>query len=146
MEQPQPEEQENQEEDQHRYPRRQRITPIWYGIDEYVDTAVLGGGQIEEPQSIEEALESKLSKKWKEAADSEYKSLIENGTGELVELPSGRKPFGCKWTFKTKHGSDGKVEHYKAQLVAKGYTQKHGEDYNETFSPVVRYSSARALY
>ena len=81
-----------------------------------------------------------------EAADSEYKSLIENGTWKLVELPSGRKPVGCKWTFKTKHGSDGKVEHYKAQLVAKGYTQKHGEDYNETFSPVVRYSSVRALY
>ena len=121
------------------------IAPIRYGIDEYVDTAFLGEGQIEEPKSIEEALESKLSKKWKEAADSEYKSLIENGTRELVELPSGRKPVGCKWTFKTKHGIDGKVEHYKARLVAKGYTQKHGEDDNETFSPVVRYSSVRAL-
>ena len=62
-EQPQPEEQEDQGEDQHRYPRRQRIVPIRYVIDEYVDTAFLGGGQIEEPQSIEEALEGKLSKK-----------------------------------------------------------------------------------
>ena len=72
-EQPQSEEHENQEEDQHRYPRRQRIAPIRYEIDEYVDTAFLGVSQIAEPQSIEEALESKLSKKWKEAADSEYK-------------------------------------------------------------------------
>ena len=66
MEQPQPEEPENQdeeEEDQHRYPRRQTIAPIRYGIDEYVDTAFLGGGRIEEPQSVEEALESKLFKK-----------------------------------------------------------------------------------
>ena len=44
MEQPQPEESENQEVDQHRYPRRQEIVPIRYGIDEYVDTAFLGGG------------------------------------------------------------------------------------------------------
>ena len=114
MEPPQPEEPENQEEDQHQYPRRQNIVPIRYGIDKFVDTAFLGGGQIEEPQNIEEALEGKLSEKWKEAADSEYKSLMENGTWELVELPSGRKPVGCKWIFKTKHGSDGNVEHYKA--------------------------------
>ena len=113
-EQSQPEEQNNQEEDQYRYPRRQRIAPIKYGIDEYVDTAFLGGGQIEEPQSIEETLEGKLSKKWKEAADSEYKSLKKNGTWELVELPSGMKPVGWNWIFKTKHGSDGKVECYKA--------------------------------
>ena len=114
MEQPQPEEPENQEEDQHRYPRRQNIVPIRYGIDKFVYTAFLGGGQIEKPQNIEEALEGKLSEKWKEAADSEYKSLMENGIWELVELPSGRKPVGCKWIFKTKHGSDGNVEHYKA--------------------------------
>ena len=101
MEQPQPEEPENQEEDQHQYPIRQNIVPIRYGIDKFVYTAFLGGGQIEEPQNIEEALEGKLSEKWKEAADSEYKSLMENGIWELVELPSGRKPVGCKWIFKT---------------------------------------------
>ena len=58
-----------------------------------------------------------------------------------MELPSGQKPIGCKWIFKTKCGNNGKVEQYRTRLVAKGYTQKHGEDYNETFSPVVRYSS-----
>ena len=47
--------------------------------------------------------------------------------------------------FKTKRGSDGKLERYKAQLVAKGYTQKFGEDYDEAFSPVVRDLSVQAL-
>ena len=103
--------------------------------------ALLGGSHTKYPQSIEEALQSRLSKKWQEAAYSEFQSLTENNTWELVELPSGRKPVGCRWTFKTKRGSNGTVERYKAQLVTKGYTQKYGEDYDETFSPVVWYSS-----
>ena len=70
---------------------------------------------------------------------------MENETWKLVKLPTGRKPVGCKWIFKTKRTSEGKVGRYKARLVAKGYTQKPGEDYDETFSPVVRYSSIRTL-
>ena len=108
-----------------------------YGIDEYVDTAFVSGGRVAKPQSIEKALESKLSKKWKNAADSEY--IL------LVELPNGQKPVGCRWIHKTKHGCDGKVERYKARLVAKRFSQKHEIDYDETFSPVVWYSSVRAL-
>ena len=101
--------------------------------------------QINEPRSIEEALTGDCTKEWKEAADEEYKPLMENETWDLVELPSGRKPIGCRWVFKVKHGSDGKVEWSKGCLVAKGYAQKYGIDYEETFSPVVRFSSIRAL-
>ena len=137
----QPQEQVIQEQ-QHQYPRRQRTTPVRYGIDKFVDTAFLDEVQIEEPKSIEEALKDQ---EWKEAADSEYQLLMENETWKLVKLPTGRKPIGCKWIFKTKRTSEGKVEHYQARLVAKGYTQKPGEDYDETFSPVVRYSSILTL-
>ena len=77
-----------------------------YGIDEYINIAILGGGQLDEPTDITEALQSK---RWKEAAVSEYQSLVDNVTGELVELPSGCKPIGCKPKL-TKIGSDGKVE------------------------------------
>ena len=99
----------------------------------------------EDPESIEEALQSRLSEQQQEVADAEFQSLIDNRTWELVELPKGRKPVGCKWVFRTKLRSDGTVERYKARLVAKGYTQKYGEDYDEMFAPVVRYSSVHTL-
>ena len=101
--------------------------------------------QISEPQSIEEALKSKYAKEWKAAADTEYDSLIANETWELVELPQDRKAIGCKWVFKVKYGSDGKVERFKGRSVAKGYAQRYRIDYEETFSPVVRFSSIRSL-
>ena len=72
LEQPQTEEQEDVEKDQQHCNRRQRTIPVRYGIEEYVDIAFIGG---EEQESIEEALDSKLSKKWKEADDSEYHTL-----------------------------------------------------------------------
>ena len=101
--------------------------------------------QIMEPKSMEEALSSDHAKEWKAATDSEVDSLLESETWELVELPPDRKPIGCKWVFKVKHGSDGSVEWLKGQLVAKGCSQKYGIDYDETYSPVVRFSSIRGL-
>ena len=101
--------------------------------------------QISEPQSIKEALKSKYAKEWKAAADTEYDSLIANEIWELVELPQDRKAIGCKWVFKVKYGSDGKVERFKGCLVAKGYVQMYRIDYEETFSPIVRFSSIRSL-
>ena len=140
-------------DDNPRRSQRQRQPPLRYGVDEYVDVAsedqvchsAYHVCQISEPQTIEEALKSDQAREWKSAADAEYESLMANDTWELVELPSGRKPIGCKWVFKVKHTSDGKVERFKGRLVAKGYAQKYGIDYEETFSPVVRFSSIRSL-
>ena len=67
--------------------------------------------------------------KWKEASDAEYKSLMENGTWELVELPVGQKPIMSKWIFKVKYAGDGKMERFKARLVARGFTQQYSINY-----------------
>ena len=68
-----------------------------------------------------------------------------NSVWQLIDIPEGVKPIGCKWIFKRKRGADGKVETYKAKLVAKGYTEKEGVDYEETFSPVAMLKSIRIL-
>ena len=66
---------------------------------------------------------------WYAAAQDEFQALLDNGTFEPVQLPSGRKAIGCRWVFKLKHKADGSVDKYKARLVAKGFSQCPGLDF-----------------
>ena len=63
----------------------------------------------------------------------------------LVPLPSRAVPITCKWVFKVKTRSDGTVERYKAWLMARGFQQEHGRDYDETFAPVAHMTTIRTL-
>jgi len=56
-------------------------------------------------------------------------------TWDLILLPPGANPVSCKWIYIIKTKSDGSVEWYKDCLIARGFTQKHGIDYKETFAP-----------
>eukprot|EP00253_Pinus_taeda_P024467 PITA_24467 len=75
----------------------------------------------------------------------EMASLHKNEAWDLVELSARRKPIGSKWVFKKKTNVEGKVEKYKAQLVAKGYSKVLGIDFGDIFSPVAKVASIRLL-
>ncbi|CAI7881040.1 unnamed protein product [Closterium sp. NIES-54] len=95
--------------------------------------------------TLKEALESIDPEEWKNAMESEFKSIEENGTWELVELPKGRKAITSKWLFKIKSNAVGEIERYKSRVVAKGYQQKEKVDYKELFAPVVKPTTLRTL-
>ncbi|GBL89704.1 Retrovirus-related Pol polyprotein from transposon TNT 1-94 [Araneus ventricosus] len=92
-----------------------------------------------EPFTFLEVINSLNRKEWRDAMQEELNSLNENETWVLVNLPQGRKPIENRWAYKIKKIPDGEIQSYKARLVAKGFYQNPGTDYNETFSPVVRY-------
>jgi len=71
--------------------------------------------------------------------------IIATETWDLVELPNGKKPIGCKWVYKTKFQVDGSIERHKAKLVAKGFAQKESIDYDETFALVAKKMSIRLI-
>ena len=116
--------------------RRERRPPDYYGVE-----ANTVGEQRNEPACIDDALQCPKRDKWINAMEQEMKSLQENDVWELVELPKDQKTVGSKWVFKLKSGQDGSVERYKARLVAQGFSQKYGTDYDETFCPVIRLES-----
>ncbi|RVW22351.1 Retrovirus-related Pol polyprotein from transposon TNT 1-94 [Vitis vinifera] len=117
--------------------------------DDYIvylqECEVESGMMEDDPINFQQGMKSSNSQKWIEAMNEEYKSMQDNKVWELVPLPVGTKPIGCKWIFKTKRDSNGNVERYKARLVAKGFTQKEGIDFKETFSPVSTKDSFRII-
>jgi len=94
------------------------------------------------PNSVQEALKDP---KWKEAMNEKMRSLQKNSTWEVVDLPIGKIPVGCRWVFTIKYKMDGTIERFKARLVAKGYTQIYEIDYTETFAPVAKINTVRIL-
>lgn len=101
------------------------------------------GSNESEPKTFQDVMKRDDKEMWLEAMKEELKSLHDNNTWELGNLPDNRKAIGCKWVFKLKRDASGKVVKYKARLVAQGFSQRYGVDYDEVFAPVVRQSTLR---
>jgi hypothetical protein len=99
----------------------------------------------DDPISFEEAMRSEYSSKWLDAMEDEIKSMSTNEIWDLEEISKGAKTVGCKWVYKTKYNSQENIDKFKARLMAKGYTQREGIDYNEIFSPVSCKDSFRII-
>ena len=92
-------------------------------------------GDALEPTTLTQTLKYH---KWGQAISKEYDALVKNDTWALVPLDSSQNLVGCKWIFRTKRKSDGSVDKFKVRLVAKGFHQHPGIDYQDTFNPVVK--------
>ena len=118
--------------------------PQRYGFEDMVSFALKTSGG--DPFTFKKAINRNDNDKWLVATLEEMESLQKNKTWELVKLPKGKKAIGCKWIFHKKEALSKKEgEKFKAQLVAKGYSQREGNDYNEIFSPVVKHTSIRVI-
>ena len=98
--------------------------------------------EVEIPKTVGEALKKPV---WKAAILEEIGALEKNRTWEVVERLKDKAVVGCKWVFTVKCKANGTIERYKARLIAKGYTQTYGVDYQEMFAPVAKINMVRVL-
>lgn len=102
--------------------------------------------ETENPKSIEQAKKSQNWVKWNNAAEDKMDSLWKNRTWDLIEKPDNARVVGSKWIFTLKSRIPGvESQRYKVRLVAQGFSQTEGVDYNEIFSPVVKHVSIRIM-
>ena len=102
----------------------------------------------ESASTYDQVLRSKYKDDWMRAMESEIQSLTKHDTWTLQDLPSNNRSIGCKWIFRIKRKPNGEIVKFKARLIAKGFTQRPGINYFESFAPVARKESinvARAL-
>ena len=95
-----------------------------------------------EPKNIKEAL---LDNSWINAMHDELNQFVRNKVWTLVPRPLDQSVVGTKWIFRNKLDENGNVVRNKARLVAQGYSQEEGIDYDETYAPVARLESIRLL-
>jgi hypothetical protein len=107
-----------------------------------VDRYGFAGTVLSEPATYHDAI---CHPEWQHAMAEEIAALERTGTWDLVPLPSHARPITCKWVYKIKTRSDGSLERYKARLVARGFQQEYGRDYDETFAPVAHMTTVRTL-
>ena len=107
--------------------------------------SVAKANEVTDPRTHAEAMARPDAAEWEMACDAERRAFEHMGVYEIVPCPKGRKVVRSRWVFRIKRGPDGTVQKYKARVVAQGYTQIEGVDYDETFAPVAKLASLRMI-
>src|SRR5699024_344312 len=105
--------------------------------------ALIGAVFAARPSTYEEAMKSKEAAQWSEAIKEQMKEIERCNTFTVTDYDASRKVITCRWVFTTKGKEDSKV--FKARLVARGFQQKYGVDFWETYSPTVSLTTIRTF-
>lgn len=97
---------------------------------------------ITKPANYEQSC---VKREWVSTVREEFEALNRNQTWELTPKPSNANPISCKWVYKVKQKAEGSIERYKARLVARGFSQEYGLDYEETFSHVAKLTTMKVI-
>ena len=125
--------------------RRTERKPKPKDFENYVTYMCHSVDAVDDPVDVSSAMSRPDKEMWERAMIEELRSFEENEAWELVDAPENATIVDYKWVFKRKIDGENKVT-YRARLVARGFSQKPGVDYEETFSPVVRHSTLRLLF
>jgi hypothetical protein len=112
---------------------------VWAFVSETSEMEVL------EPVMLKQVMNRLDWELWKKVMEEELAMLGDARMWELIDLPFGINIVGCKWVFKVKKDAAGNVIHYKAHLVAQGFSQVPGMDYFDTYAPVAQLASIWAV-
>ena len=114
-------------------------------VDAYSAQADDGPRKLVEPTTYEEAMNSPEKEQWLDSMISEVNSLKMHDTSEVVDLPPNHRAIGLKWVYRAKLKETGEIDKLKSRVVALGYRQRAGIDYDELFSPTARFESLRTI-
>jgi len=112
-------------------------------LDRYTGYMALVGECIEtKPSSFEEAMQQTI---WVDAMVEEYDSIVWKSVLDVVPRPENKSVVSSRWLYKVKQATNGSVEKHKGRFITRGFSQVEGINYDETFSPIARYSSIRSM-
>jgi hypothetical protein len=117
-----------------------------YNVSSYGHHANAADAEAPEPKTYNEAMASPDAVEWLAACEDEMRTWKNLDVYDIVPQPKGRKVIGSKWVFRVKRGPDRSIQKYKARIVAQGFTQVEGIDFNQTFAPVAKFSSLHTVF
>jgi hypothetical protein len=132
-------------------PRRTIHPPVrdddpQYDVLSYGHRANVVLDDVPEPKTYDEAMASPDAAEWLATCEEEMRTWKDLDIYDVIPRPKGRKIIGSKWVFCVKRGPDGSIQKHKARIVAQGFTQVEGVNFDQTFAPVAKFSSLRTVF